>query len=179
MTPAGRSAAGADAGGVARRATLRRRGLAGVLPRGRPRLCRVSSGAPDWTPRSFAGQRHAWIGTADATRRDSHRGRVSPRRPVFFVSVTSGESAACTHGQLRACPRRRCRVRAHRPHSESGIVLAIRNARTGLRADRRGATRLAVAISLVVLTSGVLESRGDAFVVFRLSEVRQSRLLRA
>ena len=38
------------------------------------------------------------------------------------------------------------------------IVLAIRNARTG-RADRRLATRLAVAMSLVVLTSGVLESR--------------------
>ena len=115
--------------------------------------------APEWTAPAGADARAAWVGPgADAHGAElrveaaSHRGR-----PVFLRFVAPWNEAA----------------QAAAPNAREAfdiligtllfsvlslaVFLAIRNGRMG-RADARGASRLAVAVGLIVLTGGVLES---------------------
>jgi serine/threonine-protein kinase len=114
--------------------------------------------APEWTAPAGADARAAWVGPgADARGAElrveaaSHRGR-----PVFFKFVAPWTEPAGATPRADGPPW----FLVIFPVGILGlaIFLASRNARTG-RADTRGATRLAVAISLIVLTRGLPTSR--------------------
>jgi hypothetical protein len=115
--------------------------------------------APEWTAPAGADARAAWVGPgADASGGElrveaaAHHGRavffrlVAPwTEPAGATASANGRVASLAFDVIVAGV------------IGLAILLAIRNARIG-RADRQGATRLAIAMSLIVLTSAVLES---------------------
>lgn len=115
---------------------------------------------PEWKAPAGADARAAWVGPgADANGAElrveaaAHRGR-----PVFFLLSAQGNESASSRDATAQQPRAAAIfVALFLGIPGLAILLALRNVRSN-RADRHGATRLALAIGLIVLGSGVLQS---------------------